>query len=365
MSEQFGKNVADAKSTHEKWMEMQGIPIIEDFSIPSLKEVEVGEWDRLGSGAKGAYILLDGAEDSNDAYVLEIAPKKSVEPERHLYEEIIYVLSGRGATSVWYDEDKKRTFEWHEGSLFAIPPNTWHRHFNGSSQDACRFYVVSSAPITMNLFHNMDFIFNNDFRFADRYDETKNFFSGEGNTLPARVWETNFVEDVRTFPLLEWEERGAGGLNRRFEMSQGTMMAHVSRFPVGTYKKGHRHGPGAHVIIVEGQGYSLLWEDGKKDEMQRVDWKEGSVLVPPFMWFHQHFNSGAEPGKYLAIRWGSQRYPLLKAWQSSGKVDVSVKDGGNQIEYEDEDPAIRELFEQELAKNGVKSQMPSVKRNLG
>jgi hypothetical protein len=40
-----------------------------------------------------------------------------------------------------------------------------------------------------------------------------------------------------------------------------------------------------------------------------------------------------------------------------GKTDISVKEGGNQIEYEDEDPSIRKLFEEELAKNGVECRM--------
>ena len=37
--------------------------------------------------------------------------------------------------------------------------------------------------------------------------------------------------------------------------------------------------------------------------------------------------------------------------------NVSLKDGGNQIEFEDEDPAIRALFEAECARNGVQVNM--------
>jgi hypothetical protein len=37
-----------------------------------------------------------------------------------------------------------------------------------------------------------------------------------------------------------------------------------------------------------------------------------------------------------------------------------VKEGGSQIEYPDEDPKVREMFEEALAKNGVKSKMDDV-----
>ena len=37
--------------------------------------------------------------------------------------------------------------------------------------------------------------------------------------------------------------------------------------------------------------------------------------------------------------------------------NVSLKDGGNQIEFEDEGPAIRALFEKECTRNGVQVNM--------
>lgn len=354
-----GKQFKEEITTHEKWMRSQGIPIYREFSIPSLKELEVGSWERLE--ARGAYVVLEGAEDSNDAYVLEIPPGGSVAPEKHIYEEVVYVLSGRGATTVWQNGGPKVTFEWHEGSFFAVPLNAWHRFFNSQNNEPARFYVVSSAPLVMNLYHNLDFVFNVDFLFKDRFEPKENYFSSEGLELPGRVWETNFIEDIRTLPLIEWAERGAGGANRRFQLAEGTMVAHLSQFPMGTYKKGHRHGSGAHVIIVRGNGYSLLWKDGQQDNPIRVDWKEGSVLVPPDMWWHQHFNTSGEPAMYLAVRWGSIKYPLFKAWILSGKTDTSAKMGGNQIEYEDEDPSIRQLFEQELRKKGVECRMSPIR----
>ena len=38
-------------------------------------------------------------------------------------------------------------------------------------------------------------------------------------------------------------------------------------------------------------------------------------------------------------------------------MDVSAKDGGMQIEYEDEDPRIVSLYEDELSTRGLKSRM--------
>ncbi len=41
-------------------------------------------------------------------------------------------------------------------------------------------------------------------------------------------------------------------------------------------------------------------------------------------------------------------------------MDVSLKDGGRQIEYEDEDPRIRQIYEDELRANGITSRMDPV-----
>jgi hypothetical protein len=41
-------------------------------------------------------------------------------------------------------------------------------------------------------------------------------------------------------------------------------------------------------------------------------------------------------------------------------MDVSVKDGGRQIEYEDEDPRIRRIYADELRRNGIASNMDAL-----
>ena len=340
-------------TSYEKWLEEEGIPVIRGFHIDDLKAVELAPWKR--KGGLGAYVNLEGTGGTNDAYVVEIGPGGSLKPEKYLYEELIYVLSGRGATTIWNEGGSKQTFEWQAGSLFSPPLNTWRQHFNGQGDQPARLLGVTTAPTVINLFHNLDFILNDPFVFKDRYSGEEGYFSGSGVSHPRRIWESNFIPDVPSFQLLEWKERGAGGRNIMFELANNTLAAHISEFPVGTYKKGHRHGPGAHVILISGEGYSLLWEEGKP--RTRVDWRSGSMFVPPELWFHQHFNVGRTPARYLALRWGSRKHRMSQNFWRGDGTDVSLKEGGNQIEYPDEDPEIRRIFEAELAKRGVESKM--------
>jgi quercetin dioxygenase-like cupin family protein len=349
---------------HDAYRDFQakeGIPVITGFAVDDLNTVEVKPWARLN--CLGTYINLDGTGDTNDAYVAEIPPGKKMAPEKHIFEKNIFVLSGRGATLVGDHPRSQTSFEWKKGSVFSIPINVSHQHLNGSGSEPARFVAVTTAPLTMNLFHNEGFIFNNPYVFEDRLGNPKNF-QGEGKMWTAttgrtNAWETNFIPDVETFTTFEWKERGAGGAHIKFELAHQTQTAHVSEFPVGTYKKAHKHGPGAHVIILKGQGYSLLWPSHEDPTtfLERVDWKPGSMVVPPNGWFHQHFNGGNTPARYLAFRWNSQRYYFSLGVAMEGETDVDVSLGGGQIEYENENPLIHQIFVETLTKSGATSKM--------
>ena len=51
-------------------------------------------WARYGCNA--AAVHLKGRGDFGNMFVYDIAPGKSTSPQRHLYEEVIYVLEGTG-----------------------------------------------------------------------------------------------------------------------------------------------------------------------------------------------------------------------------------------------------------------------------
>ena len=105
---------------------------------------------------------------------------------------------------------------------------------------------------------------------------------------------------------------------------------------------------GAHVFILGGTGYSLLWFDGEP-ERRKVEWKDGSVLSPKDMEYHQHFNTGPTSARYLALRLGQ-----LDARHYLGYG----REQPDQIEYEEEEPAIYQEYGQERAHHGATVVLP-------
>jgi len=339
----------DADTPYRRWVAAEGLDVISALYVPDLRTVDVKPWPRRGG--KGVYINHDASRTSNDCYVAEIAPGKKLEPQRQLFEEMILVLSGRGSTSVWNDAGSRITFEWKEGSMFAIPLNAWHQHFNGSGQEPVRYVAVTNGPSVMNLYDDPNFVFGTAYDFKNRFAGEPDYFSPktepEGFLLP-----TNFVPDAVNLPLISAKERGAGGGHIRFNMAKGSMSSHISQFPVGTYKKAHAHGPSAHVIILSGEGYSLMWPEG--EEPKRYNWQVGSLIVPPNKWFHQHFNSGNTPARYLAFK---HEVALIRNSQGVPTAWISKRVGGEQIDYADEKPEVRSMFKDALSKYGLQPAM--------
>jgi oxalate decarboxylase/phosphoglucose isomerase-like protein (cupin superfamily) len=203
----------------------------------------------------------------------------------------------------------------------------------------------------INLYEDLNFVFHTQHDFANRFGGEPDYFSGKGEQK-GLLLETNFVADAVNLPLMAAKERGAGGGHIRFNMARGSMNSHISQFPVGTYKKAHCHGPGAHVIILSGEGYSLMWPEG--EEPREYQWQTGSMIVPPNMWFHQHFNTGSTPARYLAFK---HEVVSIRNAQGVPKAWISRRVGGDQIDYADESMAVRTRFSDALAKQGLTPRM--------
>ena len=186
---------------------------------------------------------------------------------------------------------------------------------------------------------NNDFIFNCNYKFLDRFAEEENYFAEAPNLLPGfNGIETNFIADVRQWFTREnvyaLEEKGGFKQSRdraqdaysmRVRFAKTMMILHLSGWSVGTYKKAHRHGPGFTIVILDGAGFSFMWEAGKPRE--RIDWHAWSMFVPPAMWYHEHFNTSVEPVRFLAFHPpGMLAYP---GW--SGEGEHFIGKGPNQM----------------------------------
>ena len=333
-----------------RYVRGEGLDVIGAQYVPNLRTVELKPWPRRNG--KGVFINHEASRTSNDCYVCEIAPGGKLEPRHHLFEEMILVLAGRGSTTVWNNAGQRVAFEWKAGAMFAIPLNCRYQHFNGSGEASARFVAVTNAPSVINLYDDLDFVFDHPHDFKNRFSGEADYFTAKGEQT-GFLLQTNFVPDAVNLPLITARERGAGGGHIRFNMARGSIASHISQFPVGTYKKAHAHGPGAHVIVLSGEGYSLMWPQG--EEPRRYDWQVGTLIVPPNAWFHQHFNSGPTPARYLAFKHSSPRNAqgVPMSW-------ISTRLGGSQVDYADETPLIRRMFADALARHGMQSRMDEV-----
>jgi len=340
--------------TYDRWMESVGIPIHRGFFIEDLRTVELGWWDERQCNA--AFIQLMGQEGITSAVVMEIAPGKTLPPVKFALDELIYVLRGRGVSTVWTaDGAPKKTFEWQDRSLFQIGSNCYLQLGNMRGDRPARLLRYSYLPLATSLVTEPSFYFNNPFQKADSskqdidgYSEARLIENGDpslawgGNRV---YWFGNFFPDMAAWDKLTTNRRGGMSVTIMFPNSE--MSCHMSVFPTRTYKKAHRHGPGRVIVIPAGEGYSVLWEEGKEKIV--APWHEGSMFVPPNKWFHQHFNVGATPARYLAL------HPPRQFRGHAEKIEDRAKD---MIEYVDEDPWIREKFEGDLAKGGLTTLMP-------
>jgi oxalate decarboxylase/phosphoglucose isomerase-like protein (cupin superfamily) len=361
------------ETSYESWMRQEGIPIAEAYGLEDVREIPLKPWPR--TGGKGAFIQLKGMEGFTGMYVGEIPPGGALNPERHLYEELIYILQGIGSTEVWSEQTGKQkvNFEWETGSLFAIPLNSWHRLNNGSREPVI-FLAVTSAPLMIDLLHDSGFIFGCDYAFNQRFDGRPDYFVPTSNRSErggCMVWDSNFIADARNAITDLAEDKGSGVRITTFDMGGSTLVGHIAEWPVGRYHKAHFHQGGAILLILRSQGYTLMWpqeaglrpyHNGRRDLVVKVDWREGSVVSPPTGWFHQHFNTGREPARQLAFRYSGQsgKYLLgVAKFIIKEGVRTSVREGGTLIEYEDEDPEIRRDYKVALKKASISMQMPS------
>jgi mannose-6-phosphate isomerase-like protein (cupin superfamily) len=352
-------------TAYERFLEAENIPVYTGWA-KQMYTAPVKPWKRHGTGVSGAYANLEGTGGSVDNWVMELAPGATSKPVRHMYDENLLILSGEGETHIWREAapEKKAVIRWRKGTLFVPPLNTWHQHFNKGSEPA-RIVAETSLPLIMDIYRSNDFVFNNPFDFPERYNSEPDYFDPENSVNYGPTTEhhslsvVNLVRNVWTARLFN-AGQGYKDIDRHFNMSESSIGSHVEQFPVGTYERAHYHNAGATIVLLTGTGYSLLWpssvsdtpwKDGKGDQVHRTNWESGVLFVPPTNWYHQHFNNGTEPARFIRLGSppGTETHPIGAE---------GLKSGNTQLSFKEEDPYVRDLLEQEMIARGGEIAMP-------
>lgn len=350
-------------SSYQAFLAQEGVPVYEGSMLQNLGTLELGEWERRGG--KAAYTRM-GDDETNSLQIVEIPPGGQLTPDRHMYDAVMFVISGRGASAVWQEGEPRQHVEWHEGSLLAIPLNAWHQEFNGSGTEPCRVVFGTNMPQAINHYHNLDFIFNCNYVFTDRYTaKASEYFSNQGTHWNSRLFETNFIPDINAFALDPWPERGLRTSIMRLSMAATSIGIHILEVSEATYVTAHRHYPGAYVIQVSGTGYELMFmPHEQEDESLHRRYPLGAygVVAPRNLEYHQHFNTGTTPFRQLAFRGGGVRYGSGRG--SYNPVGAAISGNplawSHKIRHTEEAPTIREAYYAELERNGISERLEPV-----
>ncbi len=358
---------------YESFIEEEGIPIVRGLGIYNVRDVTLGPWKR--TGGNGAYLELNGLGGKTGLYLLEIPPGGALNPEKHMYEEIMYVVEGRGTTEIWKDSNpgKKQVFEWQKSSLFSPPVNTTHRLVNAASSPAL-LLVATNAPPIIALYRSQKYIFDNPYEFDDRYGAGTDYFkpADQLETHPHSgryVNPSNLIPDTMNCEIPLENQRGPGHRHFSWKLSGNTFHGFLAEYPPGRYSKAHYHPSGAVVVCVGGRGYSITWpkelgirpwETGKGHLVKRQDYIAGGLISAApggDNWYHAHFGTDKKRFRVLAFLGGYPR-PYYGAPGDETTWNLDQTQGGNTIEYHDEDPQVRKDYLEALRREGAEFQMP-------
>ena len=357
---------------YDRWLAAQDVPVHTGYYIQDARTLERGWWSLRG--CPGAVIALEGHRGIEHAHVLEIPPGGTIPPFRLALEEVIYVFEGQGLASVWAEGHPKISFEWQKHSLFRIPTNYFCQLSNARGDQPALTLHVNLLPMALGTNPSTDYFFNNSHVDLSQLYGQEGFYSsaaqpvqlsgeegsfssgarGEGRGGRAAAsrragslrWYGNFFPDLSVWDQLE-VGMGAGRLSYRghifFPGSAFSLSLMV--LPSRRYRAAHRHAAGVTIVgVQEADGFVLMWPEG--GDYLVAPWQEGSVFVPPYHWYHMHMNSGSVENRQLRIR-----APRPGANPSA--------DPRRSIPFVEQDPWIRQKFEEELAKRGLTSMMPA------
>ena len=274
-------------------------PSTPDISFRTCAPLSCPWWEERG--CHSAFMQLLGQEGIIEARISEIPPGQSLPPFKLAVDEVVYVLQGRGLTNVWGpNETGRKTVEWQEHALFLLPRNRYHQF-----QQYPRAATGPVAPLQLSApgydHHPGPGVFSS--TIPTMQQTSRPASPGPAGRTSTRklnrclVWGATETGGFygrgissRTCEVgTSWTPTrpgGAGGAPPCSSNSPGPRCPATCRYSTPTStKKAHRHGPGRVIVIPGGDGYSMLWEEGKEKDSRAVAGgqrlRAAQPVVPP------------------------------------------------------------------------------------
>jgi len=161
----------------------RSIQVYSGYSLPDIRNAPVQPWKRMG--VSGAYIDLIGGEGVNDGYLCEIPSgarriRSATCLRRSSTSSVARANRHLGAGRPQADREVESGRGDRAAAQHLAPAPEPRRR-------ACRLLAISNAPVVIDLFHNVDFVFNNDYVFRDRYNGDPDAFGPVPNTSTTKT----------------------------------------------------------------------------------------------------------------------------------------------------------------------------------
>jgi quercetin dioxygenase-like cupin family protein len=242
-----------------------------------------------------------GGNTTLGIHLSEVPPGGEKQGHRHLDEATFYIVSGQGYSELRQGEDvPDQRIEWAAGDIVTIPSNAWHKHYNASADEPALQIAWKNTRWLRKLFHSREFVYANDFRFPDRYNDEPEYWTSreEGNYGKVRV---NYIHDVVREAIPADPAAGEGVAIGRYSMGGHRTLDHfLFEIAPGGFVREHRPLAEEAFLVLQGSGRTTLRaEDGRTETF---DWQAGDLIAPPFNTFRRHENTGDTPIRYWLVK---------------------------------------------------------------
>ena len=257
---------------------------------------------RLGEGNYG-----EGRLHQMDATLVEIPPGGTLPAHRHLAEEMIYIVSGRGYTNMWTGSgaDKKR-YDWATSDVLSPSLNVWHEHGNASTTEPARFLSITSTPLMKGIFGDAAFLSSSDYVFGERWQkglqeprfleivrqrDGRTLTDGSSMSIGHIIRNMAGIEMPAVWGDVDYPETGinvlpaddeAGGTLALTGMAGNRLFEWQNREYIREYvtHEGSNHHHAWEVVYVCPKGeMEMELKRAGSNEVRKVVWKEGDLII--------------------------------------------------------------------------------------